>query len=226
MKHTHTKEKTSEKKNGSNIIRPETRKAAVSEGSPGQRTGSDRAVSSAPDPAAARSGEFLIPEKYGDNKVVLMARDPYWCYAFWDISGRLLEEKKKTIDPAWGNMRLCLRMHDVTGIDFAGGNSNKSQDIYIYDPVGNWYINIWSPARSYLAEAGIKTDDGHFIVLARSNVAAAPPDSVSEDVSEEWSDSKDNFNEIFKMSGGEKLGGSENSPGSAMYHEKFKNNGF
>jgi hypothetical protein len=132
----------------------------------------------------AGRNETQIPDKYSDNTLVLMARDPYWCYAFWDISNSLVEEKKKNLPPGWGAAKLQLRVYDVTGAGVEGQNTGRYLDVSIGDIVGNVYINIWSPAREYQAQAGLITMDGHFIPLAISNRILTPADSVSGDKSE------------------------------------------
>src|SRR5208337_3322883 len=49
------------------------------------------------------SNEDNIPDRYYDNKLVLLVRDPYWCFAYWDISNELMEQKRKEIRKEWGN---------------------------------------------------------------------------------------------------------------------------
>jgi uncharacterized protein len=164
-----------------------------SAGSQAHRTGGDRGPSAAADPPGARE-EVAAREKYCGNTVMLMARDPYWCYAFWDIAEPFLEEKKKELKPEWGSARLCLRVYDVTEAGTA-----RQKDIIIKDTVGNIYINIWTPAHVYQAEAGLITDDRHYIALAKSNRIEAPPDSSVESADGEWKADKEDLREIFTM---------------------------
>jgi len=153
--------------------------------------------------------ETLIKQKYDDNKIVLLVRDPYWCYAYWDLSGNLIENKKKEIKPGWGKYDLILRIYDVTDIIFNGFNAHKYQDIKISMDSNNWYINIWEAGRSYIVDIGFKTEDGHFILLARSNVVNTPRDRVSNITDEEWMVVDEDFDELFRLSGGGKFGSSE-----------------
>jgi uncharacterized protein len=173
----------------------------VSAGSHAHRTGGDRGSSAAADPPGAREGGS-VPPKYGYNSVILMARDPYWCYAFWDISNPFMEKKKKELGQDWQNARLCLRIYDVTG----AGAAVRQQDIAMNDAVGNIYINIWSPAHVYQAEAGLLTDSGRFAALAISNRIEAPPDSAVEDAGEVWKADKEDLREILKMPADENTG--------------------
>ncbi|MFP4467244.1 MAG: DUF4912 domain-containing protein [Candidatus Goldiibacteriota bacterium] len=160
-------------------------------------------------PPEMNEGE--LPERYYDNKLVFMARDPYWCYAYWDISEELLKEKASAMNPEWGSYRLCLRVYEA---DEEGRPGEKYSDVMIPEDTGNWYVNIWEAAKSYVADIGYKAQDGHFAAITRSNPVITPPDRVSgddiEDESEMTGAQDEDFDEIFQMSGG---GGSK--PGAS-----------
>jgi len=172
-----------DKKNGEKIIKYEEKKAVID--------------------------ESQIQTKYGDNKIVLLVRDPYWCYAYWDLSEELINNKRKEIKPEWGNYDLILRIYDVTDIIFNGNNAHKFNDIKITGDANNWYINVWEAGRSYITDIGFKTADGHFILLARSNAVTTPRDKVSNITDEEWMVVDEDFDELFRLSGGGKFGSSE-----------------
>jgi hypothetical protein len=153
--------------------------------------------------------ETTITEKYADDKIVLMVRDPHWCYVYWDLSLGLMEAKAKTINEKYD---LVLRVYDVTDINFNGSNSHKYVDIQVNGEAGNWYINVWETNRSYIVDIGYKTASGKFIVLARSNAIIAPSDDISQHTDEEWMIVDEDFEELFRLSGGghSGLGASEN----------------
>jgi hypothetical protein len=155
--------------------------------------------------------EGELPERYYDNKLVLMARDPYWCYAYWDISPEVMAQNTRAVQDEWGRHWLVLRVYDVTGVSFDGTNSNKYIDISVTGDANNWYLNVWEAGKTYLVELGFKTTDGHFISIARSNQVGTPLDAVSTIVEEEWMSVDEDFDEIFKLSGGGKntIGASE-----------------
>ncbi|HDT15609.1 MAG TPA: DUF4912 domain-containing protein [Firmicutes bacterium] len=148
-------------------------------------------------PPEMNEGE--LPERYCDNKIVFMARDPYWCYAYWDLSKDFLAEKSKNMDPQRGEYRLCLRVYET---DAEGKPGARFSDITVSDESGNWYVNIWEAAKTYVAEIGYKSADGHFITLARSNTVVTPADKTDDYDDEENGFSVENFDEIFRLSGG------------------------
>jgi hypothetical protein len=44
------------------------------------------------------AGNFLFPERYNDMRIVLMLRDPFWAFAYWDVKGGTLKSVKKEHD--------------------------------------------------------------------------------------------------------------------------------
>jgi hypothetical protein len=159
------------------------------------------------------SKEDNIPDRYYDNKIVLLIRDPYWCFAYWDISNELMEQKIREIRKEWGNYGLALRINEIQ----AGNKKQTQDDILISGGADNWYIKINDPGKSYMVEIGLKTEDGHFLLIAASNTVEMPNDHVSDIVDEEWMDG--DFGEILKMStDGRPAGGSENVFSSARFY--------
>ncbi len=159
----------------------------------------------APGQKVAERHETTIEQKYGDNKIVMMARDPHWCYVYWDLSTGLMADKAKNINEAYD---LIIRVYDVTSIDFNGNNSHKFVDIQVNGEAGNWYVNVWEAGRTYLADIGYKTKSGKFILLARSKPVLTPQDKVSSVTDEEWMVVDEDFEELFRMSaGGGRVGG-------------------
>jgi len=145
-----------------------------------------------------------LPEGYGDTKIIAMIRDPYWAYAYWEIN----HDKRKELDMLTGKLRkLVLRIYDTTGINFNGFNALSSFDIEVNDFTNNWYIQLPEPNRSYCIDLGTFSEGGEFILIARSNVIAAPRDSVSDVEDTQWgsTQSRHDFDEVYKLSGGYKI---------------------
>ncbi|HBQ28161.1 MAG TPA: DUF4912 domain-containing protein [Desulfotomaculum sp.] len=131
--------------------------------------------------------EEELPGKYNIDRLVLMARDPYWLYTYWEISAAIQEEFKTNYGPfAWGQSQPVLRIYDVTGTNFEKKSLLEYTDIPISDQVDDWYIQVGQPDRSFCIEVGRKFQNGHFVTLLRSNVVSTPRASLSEQVDEEW----------------------------------------
>lgn len=144
-----------------------------------------------------------LPSGYGENRIVIMARDPNWSFAYWEITPETLEEVKAR---AGQEANLTLRVYDVTGIDFDGKNALSSFDIGIYERIGSWYIELGRPDRSFCVDLGLLTPEGSFVTIARSNIIKTPRDRVSEITDERFMIMEEEFQKVFTISGGSGVG--------------------
>ena len=151
-------------------------------------------------PAPARLRE--LPTSYPEDRITLLVRDPYWIHTYWDVSKQTLREAKVAFGDEWGSVRTVLRVYDVTGVDFDGGNAHSHFDIEISDGASNWYINSQVPDRTYCVDIGLLSASGRFLVLARSNRATTPRDVPSNLVDEEYMIPDWEFDKIYALSGG------------------------
>jgi hypothetical protein len=115
---------------------------------------------------------------------VLLARDPYWLYAYWDFSPAHIGAARNGLGSQ--DTRLVLRISDVTYIDFDGTNAWSSTDIELAPFATDWYISVPRPDASYCVEIGYKALDGHFTLLGRSNAATTPRAEISPSAAVDW----------------------------------------
>ena len=141
----------------------------------------------APGPSCRPAGPDL-PLSYGVDRLVLMARDPHWLFAYWEITATKQEEFKTGYGPAaWTETRNYLRVYDVTGVgDFDGRNANSYVDIPVSEEANNWHIHVGEPDRSFCVDLGRMFPDGQFVPLLRSNIVTTPRASLSDRLDEEW----------------------------------------
>ncbi|HOV78971.1 MAG TPA: DUF4912 domain-containing protein [Bacillota bacterium] len=131
--------------------------------------------------------EPQLPAHYGVDRMVLMARDPHWIYAYWEITATRQEEFANSYGrEAWSFTHPVLRVYDVTGIDFNGQNANKYVDIHVNENADNWHIEVGEPDRSFCVDLGRLFPDGRFVTLLRSNIVTTPRASLSDRLDEEW----------------------------------------
>lgn len=126
---------------------------------------------------------YQLPSRYGVDRLVLLARDPYWLYAYWEITHQKYAEMRDRHLREWDLSRPLLRLSDITpGVP----QEQRYLDIYITDEADNWYIHVGRPRHTLFAEIGRLLPHSVFVPLVRSNVVTLPPDSVSGEISEEW----------------------------------------
>jgi uncharacterized protein len=124
-----------------------------------------------------------LPPGYSEEKIVLMTRDPYVAHAYWEVTPARIEREKAWL--GW-NSRLCIRIYDVTGVQFDGRNALGYYDQEVYERTGSWYFDLGKPTHSFCADLGLLSPEGKFLTLARSNYVTMPRDGVSDVVDDEW----------------------------------------
>jgi hypothetical protein len=164
---------------------------------------------SIPSSVVERKTEFVpqitdLSASYGDTKIVLLPRDPWWCFAYWEIG----EQTKQELRSIYGeNVKYVIRVYDVTNVvNFNGKNANKYFDIEINPAANNWYINVGEPNRSWCVDLGLITSDGKFIVITRSNIVTMPRYGVSPLTDEQWAVLQREFERLLELSGVSMIG--------------------
>jgi len=98
---------------------------------------------------------------------------------------RAIEQaKERSGDPS---AALVLRFYEVTLVEFDGKNATETFDAPVDGLRGNYYINLWSPKKTLIAELGMKSGDGSFCPVARSNPIDLPRDAESAQYAEKFS---------------------------------------
>ncbi len=122
---------------------------------------------------AAHGGSDL-PADYGSTRLTLMEVDPYWLFAYWEVTSRDCAAALSMSGSEGESVPWILRLFDVTSGATPGQSGLKHFDIPIQLEAGNWYVNFWAAGRSYYAEIGVLGRSGRFSPISRSNVAHLP----------------------------------------------------
>ncbi|MCD6134091.1 MAG: DUF4912 domain-containing protein [Candidatus Omnitrophica bacterium] len=127
--------------------------------------------------------KIRLPQRYFDNRIVLMVRDPWWLYTYWDISPEREKDVRAEIPLALRNKcRRVVRVYEVRGLKEEVFLDIEVENIYF----GNWYINVNKPEAAFCVEIGYLTPQGRFYSLARSNIVSTPYFGLSNAEEEEW----------------------------------------
>lgn len=134
---------------------------------------------------------FSLPSNYNSTNLTLIVRDPHWIYAYWEIAPKAIEELRQQIGDQVNHAVYVLRLYEISFIDFNGSNANHYFDMDVGPFTNSWYINLWTDNGAYCAELGLRTSDGKFYKIARSNYIHTPR-SVSSNRSDlVWMEVKD-----------------------------------
>jgi hypothetical protein len=111
-----------------------------------------------------------LPEAYGTGRLFLVARDPHWLYAYWDLSWQQMADARgQAVDG-----RLVLRV-------FEKNHAKPVQELMLQHDSRNWYIQVGKPATTYSAQLGYWRHGGGFHVIGQSRETTTPSAAVSPD---------------------------------------------
>lgn len=143
-----------------------------------------------------------LPPAYGKDRLVVLARDPEWIFAFWEISESRAEDMKRMLKAAKLPDNKFIRIYDVTGGGEAQGGYH---DIEVSRLASSWYINV-KPDSIYNLELGYKNERGEFFAAVKSNPVSTPRHGMSPNVDENWMVRDSEFEKMYELSGGHSVG--------------------
>lgn len=111
-----------------------------------------------------------LPGGYGESRIVLMPRDPQWCYAYWDIPNEHKEELRRQ-----GGQQLAIRLYDVTDVNLEYQSPHNVQEYLCDELAREWYLPVPVSDRDYVVDIGYRCADGRWLILARSVTIHVPP---------------------------------------------------
>ena len=138
---------------------------APSAGGPGQKY----ALGPVPPPQHFETAETELPEAYGTRRLFLMARDPHWLYAYWDLT----REQQSKLNAKSSDGHLILRV-------YAGKlEGDPVCEIHVHPESRHWFAHVERAGDSYAAELGYYSSVGRWTRIAVSGATVTPPDTVA-----------------------------------------------
>ena len=123
------------------------------------------------------AGETL-PPFYGEDTLVLLTRDPYWLFSYWELTPDTLSRSSAAGEPFEQMLRIKKFDHQGKEISFF--------DIGLDQDSSSWYVHAGEPDRTYQAELGLRMPDGSFKLALTSNKVHTPRDGVSSVIDPLW----------------------------------------
>lgn len=128
-----------------------------------------------------------IAQHYGQDRLVLMAQDPFHLFAYWELSGSALARCKSQLA---GHYTTVLVLHSAHGCE------QREVDLI----GGNYYLSV-APGQRYRAELALRSADGRLIPLVSSKEVETPPAGPSDRNDEEWLAIDQTFHQLLERSG-------------------------
>jgi hypothetical protein len=152
-----------------------------------------------PGPGRGIEEQFSIPSRYGVDRLVLMVKDPWWLFAYWEVRPETERAARGQLLPQEiAGLKSVLRVYDVTDQD--DPTQAPAMEISLSGLATNWYIPTNGPGRRFCAELGLLANSGRFVRLAGSNRVTAPRFGPSEVIDPAWAMSEDAYWKLFGAS--------------------------
>ena len=137
-------------------------------------------------PVDVPADSLKLPERYGVDGVMLMCQDPSILYCYWEV---VPESLAHCLEHLANGARYVLRILP---------EEDEFFDVEVTDSVGACYIRLKRGGGSCSVVFGVKTRDGSFIPILRSNKLVLPPLSVSDVEDESWAGGAEFNAQVFR----------------------------
>ena len=172
-----------------------------------------------PPGASVESQDRRLPSHYGEDRLVLLVRDPWWLFAYWEVTPQRQQQiAREAEQKSRAGRKTVLRVYDVTGLALPKYHSFFDIELNFY--ADNWYIDVGLPDREWVTEIGTRTDTGRFFALVRSNKVRTPAFGISDVLDEEWMLPEDVYYRLI----GRSIGASGGSMDIRKLLEKYLRN--
>ncbi len=140
-----------------------------------------------------------LPLSYNQTRLVLMVRDPFWVYAYWDISKEKEKEIKLYKQKYKGMVKSILRVYDITHENMSRDVPKNYFDIDVPLEIGQWYIYLGNPDHKFTVDLGLINKNKNFYLITWSNTVTIPRNEPSTIIDSKWDDTDNIFNEIVSF---------------------------
>jgi hypothetical protein len=142
----------------------------------------------------------VLPKRYGRNRFILLTRDPKWLFAYWEVLDATEEKLRAKVGEDLAEAKKVLRVFNCSG------DSEEFFDLPIHPGAKSWYIHLPVAGMTWRVELGLIGKSGRFYRLIGSKKVETPRKSVSPIIDEEYRTLDEEFDEIFRLSGGHLVG--------------------
>jgi hypothetical protein len=119
-----------------------------------------------------------LPERYGDHRLVVLARDANWAYAYWDLNPVRVRDLLNSARQSAEQARWVLRVYSAAlhPVEEKGHYFDVDIDV----KTGSYYLDLSRPGARFIVEIGVMDASGMFRATAQSNPVILPLNLPSE----------------------------------------------
>ena len=113
----------------------------------------------------------MLPEAYGTGRLLLVARDPRWLYAHWDLT----DDQQRRYSALALDGELSIRVHRQSA------TGQVVTEARAHPPSRHAFIQVEDAGMEYVAELGYHQSGPQWVSLAVSNPVATPSFRIATD---------------------------------------------
>ena len=108
------------------------------------------------------------------DRLVLVACDPFWLQAIWELNIKLVERAKAAMGVEWHTAVPILRLYRVISDGISRQRRVHVRDVSPRGHVNNWFLDVQDTPASFFVEIGYISTKDRFFPLASSNTVEMP----------------------------------------------------
>jgi hypothetical protein len=113
-----------------------------------------------------------LPEIYGVDECEVLYKDPWWVFAYWEVTDGGLEAARAQLGPSAGSARMVLRL--FTTVQDGAEVQRQVNDIDLHGRHGRRYLPSVKPGVHLRVAVGLLSPEGYFAPIAHSSLQRIP----------------------------------------------------
>lgn len=114
-----------------------------------------------------------LPETYGVDECEVLFKDPFWVFAYWEVTDGGLSSARAQLGQSAAAARLVLRM--FTTLPSPDGVERRTDDVELPWNHGRRYLPSPKPGAHLRVAVGLLSPEGYFAPIAHSSLLRVPP---------------------------------------------------
>ena len=113
-----------------------------------------------------------LPETYGIDECEVLYKDPWWVFAYWEVTDGGLDGARAQLGPSAGSARLVMRLFTTVSKD--DQTHREVHDIDLGGRHGRRYLPSVKPGAHLRVAVGLLSQEGYFAPIAHSSLVRIP----------------------------------------------------
>jgi uncharacterized protein len=113
-----------------------------------------------------------LPETYGVDECEVLYKDPFWVFAYWEVTDGGIDAARAQLGPSAASARLVLRL--FTTLQKDEHVHREVHDVDLHGRHGRRYLPSVKPGAHLRVAVGLLSPEGYFAPIAHSSLLRVP----------------------------------------------------